>query len=354
MLLTIVIAILLSVPDDEEEEEVSEDLPAALAPLPPPELEVEPAPPYRFRTAAITVGVLTALLVVVWLLTGFTTSTNAVCAACHLSTIHDGGTDRKDPHESTDCVSCHEPGGVLGRYVTEVPSRILHFVEGATGVTVRADYGRATTSACTDCHSEDIAGVTVNQETGVRMSHAEPLAASATCLDCHVPVKGLVTQKTTGMGTCLRCHDAVTAPSDCSTCHDKKTAAAARVTFHGLREAAGHRGAMRRVPHSSARMRSVPRRQNAAYPCVQGECTRAPARRTSGSTAARRARAVIRRSPDRARSVTRRRWAADMRHSGRPAHQTADPSRCLDVSQPDGANEGPELLQALPPRSSCR
>ena len=229
VLLTVVVAVLMSFPDDEVDETGSEK-PSSAQSSPAEEVVFDEAPaqPYRFRSAAITLGVLTAVLTVAWALTGFTTSTDAVCGACHVTTVHDAATDGQDPHDSTACVSCHEPSGMLGRYFTEVPSRLLHFAEGASGVTARAEFGQVTTSACERCHTTDIARVTVNQDTGVRMSHVEPLVASAKCLDCHVPVKGFVTQKTTGMGACLRCHDAVTASSNCSTCHDKKTAAAAR------------------------------------------------------------------------------------------------------------------------------
>ena len=229
LLLTVVIAILMSFPDDDTHETGSEE-PSRTHSSSADEVVVDEAPTeqYRFRSAAITLGVLSAVITVAWVLAGFTTSADAVCGACHVTTIHTAAADNQDPHDSTGCVSCHEPSGVLSRYFAEVPSRILHFTEGASGVTARAEYGQVTTSACEQCHTRSIAGVTVNQDTGIRMSHAEPLAASAKCLDCHVPFQGVVSQKTVGMSACLRCHDAVIASSDCSTCHDKRKAAAAR------------------------------------------------------------------------------------------------------------------------------
>lgn len=231
------IVVLSGLPDDEDEEpdfDGSVVAPGAaegvvlgagsegLAPAERQEPSLPPLSPF------VTIAMIASLVVAVWVVTGFTTSTNAACGACHVSTVHSDAKKGADPHSGADCVSCHEPSGGFGRYVTDVPSRVLHVVEGATGQAVQADYGRITSSACSNCHTADIARVTVNQETGVRMSHKEPLAASARCVDCHEPKAGAVTLQTVGMGSCLRCHDAVTAPSECTTCHDKQAAAAAR------------------------------------------------------------------------------------------------------------------------------
>lgn len=205
----------------EADAESAEDAPVADSEA----LKNPPIPPW---SPLVVLAVVAALLVAVWLLSGFTTSSDAVCMACHVSTVHKAAKSGEDPHGSAACVSCHEPGGVAGRYFTAVPSRMLHFLDGAAELSVQADYGRVASSSCIACHSRDIKGVTVNKVSGVRMSHVEPLAASATCLDCHTPLKGVVSRQTVGMRSCLRCHDAVTASSECSTCHDKQAAAAAR------------------------------------------------------------------------------------------------------------------------------
>lgn len=183
-------------------------------------------------TAAVVLGVLAA----VWAVAGFTTSSSEVCTACHVSTVHSQvkGGNARDPHSSVPCTSCHESGGLMGRLTSGVPSRALHFLSGGTGFTPQTAYGRVGSSTCSSCHSKDIAGVSLNAETGVRMSHAEPLAASATCLDCHKPRRGVVSNQTVGMRSCLRCHDGEAASSRCDTCHDKKTAAAARARTTSL------------------------------------------------------------------------------------------------------------------------
>jgi hypothetical protein len=212
-------------PEDEDYDvEASED-----------DAPLEPArPPLH---PLITAALVTALVVSVWVLAGFTTSTNEVCSACHIASVHSKAQGTKDPHGSSDCVACHESGGVFGRYVGAVPARMLHFVSGGTGRSAQADYGKVSSSACSACHQKDIAGVTLNPDTGVRMSHAEPLAAKATCLDCHVVANGVVSLQTVGMRSCLRCHNNVTTSSKCSVCHDKQTAAAARAKTTKLAKA---------------------------------------------------------------------------------------------------------------------
>ena len=222
------IVIIMALPDDEEVQAappVSGSLAPVVAGTSAAALQEPPGQP---RSPWVVSAVVAVLFVAVWVLAGYTTSNDAVCSACHVETAHSKAARGQDPHVSTGCVSCHEPGGILGRYVTSVPSRVLHFVDGATAWSSQAGYGHVASSTCSNCHSRDIAGITVDKVTGVRMSHKEPLAASATCLDCHVLVEGVVSAQTVGMSTCLRCHNAVTASSACSTCHDKKTAAAAR------------------------------------------------------------------------------------------------------------------------------
>ena len=136
------IVLLMGIPDDEEETdgleaEYGESEADGVLTVPDEEAVVAeelPAPPRTAKSLLITLAVVGVLFAAVWVLTGFTTSTNAVCNACHLNTVHNKAEDGKDPHGSSDCVSCHEPGGVVGRYTTAVPSRILHFVEGGTGL----------------------------------------------------------------------------------------------------------------------------------------------------------------------------------------------------------------------------
>lgn len=197
----------------------------AVEPAPQPAPELAPDPLRR----AISFLVIGAIVLGAWVVAGYSTSESAVCSGCHTDTVHDTTTALTDPHENLDCVQCHEPGGPLRRYVTRVPSRLTHLLEGVAEVSVLDEYGRITQRACTSCHGRDIAD-TVTTDRGLIMSHAEPLAASALCLDCHTPQDGIVASHNAGMNPCIRCHDAKTASSECVTCHDRSAATAARAS----------------------------------------------------------------------------------------------------------------------------
>ena len=193
-----------------------------------------------FRTAEVYVspatggesfGIVLVAVVAAWLVAGFTTSEPAVCTGCHVETVHDTVAPEGaliDPHENTSCVSCHEPGGRIGRYASDVPGRLAHFIDGIGGTTLTGEYGRMTQAACRACHSEADPGIVVDEERGLRMSHEEPVAAKMRCLDCHTPVSGVVAAHNAGMNPCLRCHDSKIASAECTTCHDRGAAAAAR------------------------------------------------------------------------------------------------------------------------------
>ncbi len=190
-----------------------------------PRVKVVRSPKARLLSALIGVGVLLA----VWLVAGVSTSSSAVCEGCHVLTPHvaaDSGVT--DPHKGRACVTCHEPGGVTARYLSAVPTRLLHFIDGSMQANTQTGYGTVTQSACSSCHERGIADVTLNADRGLRMSHTEPLAASMRCLGCHVPEDGVVGGHNAGMNPCLACHDSKTASAECETCHDKKAAAAAR------------------------------------------------------------------------------------------------------------------------------
>lgn len=207
--------------DDEPDETAHEDVEVLAE-----EVAVPPRTPRsRMVSAAIAVGV----VAMIWAVTGYSTSNDAACAGCHLKSPHVGAEKARDPHAGTTCVACHEPGGVVSRALLGVPSRTLHVVGQLVGYPVSRDYGRVSRSACAACHGGDIAGVTTDAARGVRMSHKEPLAAGAACIDCHALRSGVLSAVGVGMNPCLRCHDAKTASSECGTCHDKKASAAARV-----------------------------------------------------------------------------------------------------------------------------
>jgi hypothetical protein len=169
------------------------------------------------------------VLALVWGVAGYTTSDSAVCMGCHGATSeHAKALAGSNRHDKTACVACHEGGGVFGRYFGKVPARAAHFADSQTGTRLQDDYGRVTTSACESCHRKALVGVATNKTRGLKMSHKEPLAASATCLDCHELKGGVVGSYNAGMGPCMRCHDSKQASAKCTTCHDVNAASAAR------------------------------------------------------------------------------------------------------------------------------
>lgn len=192
--------------------------------------DIATSPPARRpRSLAVTVLVLAACVAGVLLVAGYTTSSPGTCEGCHATNPHSKAEKGSDPHAGVACVSCHETGGAAGRYALGVPTRAAHIAGHVAGLATAASYGRTTRAACAACHRDDIAGTTTDPERGVRMSHAEPLAASATCSDCHRLRSGVLSARGVGMNPCLRCHDSKRAPSACGTCHDKRASTAARV-----------------------------------------------------------------------------------------------------------------------------
>lgn len=225
VLIVVVVAImaLMSASDEEPEDgSGTPDLPTQ------PASPATPRPPRSRRARLVSLAIGFSVLAAVWGLTGQTTSTPSACAGCHSDSPHAAKGTERDPHSKTPCVACHESGGAVGRYVLGVPSRVLHVAGNIADVPLDPGYGRVTASACSACHGEAIARTTVDQERGLRMSHEEPLAASASCLDCHPLSSGVVTSRDMGMGPCLRCHDSDQASAACDTCHDKKASSAAR------------------------------------------------------------------------------------------------------------------------------
>jgi len=188
-----------------------------------------PVPPMTTRGRLVVAGIAVLVVAFAWVGTGYTTSDPAVCNGCHLKALqHAKAAAGTDPHTKVSCVACHEPGGVFGRLVSGVPSRIVHFVSQARGAKTD-EYGAVTGSACSTCHASGLAGIATSKTRGLKVSHKEPLAASATCLDCHAMNAGVVGTYNAGMGPCLRCHDGKKASATCATCHDQKVATAARV-----------------------------------------------------------------------------------------------------------------------------
>lgn len=188
-------------------------------------------PPARERWLMRLAGA-AGLTVLLWMAIGATTSTDPVCTACHEVTSHSevvaaGGVD---PHQSTECVSCHESSGLIGRVTVEPITRIGHFINGARTLPEDEGYGAVASASCRRCHEAVIDVITEDEERGVRMSHLEPVDAGAKCTDCHTLATGVVSSITVGMTPCLRCHDGEQQSTECSTCHTKDVSAATRVS----------------------------------------------------------------------------------------------------------------------------
>ncbi len=188
-----------------------------------------PVPPLSTRARAVIGVVVVVALVAIWGIAGYSTSDSDLCRGCHWPAAqHAQALEGADPHVSVACVSCHESGGIVGRYFTAVPARVLHFALSQSAEAQPGEYGRINVSACSSCHESALTGVVADEQRGLRVSHSEPLAASAVCVDCHAMNAGVVGAHNAGMGPCLRCHDSKQASAKCETCHDEKAASAAR------------------------------------------------------------------------------------------------------------------------------
>jgi len=173
-----------------------------------------------------TVGLVILVLTAVWVATGITSGVSDVCGSCHTGSLHASATV-EDPHRGVACVRCHEGGGAVARVTVNLATRVMHIVYARTGSDRARSYGRPIASdGCLDCHKTQLNGVYHNTTLGVRVSHKEPLAAGAQCVDCHALKSGIVSASTIGMEPCLRCHDGTKAKAGCETCHDGDPAVA--------------------------------------------------------------------------------------------------------------------------------
>jgi hypothetical protein len=188
---------------------------------------VAPARPMSRLTVA---SIVILALVAVWVVAGVTTSNSAVCLSCHVNTVHKAAKPN-DPHANVSCVDCHETGGPVARVTVNVATRIEHFILAQNDPKHVTGYGRPVASdGCLSCHGSQISSTYYNRAQGVRVSHKEPLASGAQCVDCHALASGVVNSTTVGMAPCLRCHDGKTAKATCSLCHTGDPALAIRST----------------------------------------------------------------------------------------------------------------------------
>lgn len=163
-----------------------------------------------------------------WLVGGITSQERMTCESCHPDNPH-APSAQFDPHASVRCVECHEDGSTLSRTLFSTPARFEHFVRGQLFRAESFGYGLPVSStSCRACHSSALAATLVDENLGIRMSHPEPLDAGAECVDCHALASGIVSSRTTGMSSCLRCHDNEVASAECSYCHTGDPAQAVR------------------------------------------------------------------------------------------------------------------------------
>lgn len=188
-----------------------------------------PAPPSRFARALSTAGaVLVPILVLAAVVGGYAvTSQDRYCLSCHAgqlekssaltTTAHAGGAGLSKSHARVNCVACHEGPQVWGAVGNSI-DRLRHLAMFVAGVRTAKD-ATVDSRRCLGCHQAVAKGVLTDKNTGVKVSHAEPLAQGAECRECHVTAGHVQDARGPGMSACLRCHDAKTAKAECSTCH---------------------------------------------------------------------------------------------------------------------------------------
>jgi hypothetical protein len=174
----------------------------------------------RMRPGATVAGGVFVALAIVWVIAAGATTVPAACSGCHADAVH-AKAGATDPHRDAACVTCHEPGGWMARITWNLPMRVQHFAQAWSGSVQENPFGQIVGSVgCAECHADDIDSALENPMRGVKMSHREPLAAGAECMDCHLFDNGRVVAATHGMRMCVRCHDGTKAKATCLECHD--------------------------------------------------------------------------------------------------------------------------------------
>ena len=217
VLLTFLLIIVRPSPEDEEYyDEYEEEAEGGVAYGEGAEAVGAQAQPMSWLTV---VSIIILVSAAVWVAAGLTTGGSDVCTSCHATTKHSAA-KADDPHKGVACVKCHETGGPIARATVNLPVRAQHVILARNNSDLAMSYGRPVASdGCLQCHRSQIQGVYTNKEQGVRMSHKEPLAAGAQCVDCHVLISGVISSQTAGMTPCLRCHNGTITSADCKVCH---------------------------------------------------------------------------------------------------------------------------------------
>lgn len=182
-----------------------------------------------------------ALLMGASILAYGTTSTDSYCLTCHaelrLAESADGTSTaavERSTHTTVRCVACHETAPPTG-LASSVSTRAQHLAARITGIKLSGT--PVDSEACLRCHRSIETTVSIDATRGIRMSHAEPVAAGMTCTGCHGEVAhGADQSQTPSMSACVRCHDGVAVSSECSLCHigDVADASSSRLVYAPL------------------------------------------------------------------------------------------------------------------------
>lgn len=172
--------------------------------------------PLRVHKRVLAAVGVTLLLTAV---TGYTTQSDSVCKACHAGARHFERSEA-DPHRNVNCVRCHESAGAVGSVTLAVPTRVAHIVSAMVREQPAVSYPAVTGTACRRCHGAVLEATSAIEDRALRVSHKEPVAAGARCLDCHLLDSDQhISRTTVGMAACIRCHNDRDTSAECTVCH---------------------------------------------------------------------------------------------------------------------------------------
>lgn len=194
--------------------------------------------PFRSKTARLKPWVVIGILAAAALVLGYVgTGSDEFCVSCHAEVAaRPAAAGSQDAtvtvaqeafHAGIRCVRCHEDPAPLG-VPSSVAARVRFGILYMTGSDPSDGVATVPARRCVACHRSILDRTVESTETGVRMSHVEPVRAGVPCVDCHKNAGHLDIAQGVSMNTCIMCHDGVNAPAECSACHTKDTAFAAR------------------------------------------------------------------------------------------------------------------------------
>ena len=174
-------------------------------------------PVARRRTALVVLLALVGVLVIV-VAAG---SLPAVCSGCHgsLASAVERGT-----HASVSCYDCHLDNGAWGFPAQKNTELTRMYPTALSGAGLKRPARMTARSACLECHSDVLKGVTSGD--GLSIKH-RVCAPEATCDGCHSTVGHGDTVRwamNPSMEDCVACHNEKNVSSECETCHTSEPA----------------------------------------------------------------------------------------------------------------------------------